>query len=476
MRNSRYIPTSLRIPAIFIVALLSASFFSGADNYDYDTDLLTARFHKDRREALRALMPDSSVAVFFANPVRNRANDVDYDYHADPNLFYLTGLREPNAMLIVFKEKQKIDTMFTNEILFVQDRNPKEEAWTGRRLGAQGAKAKLQISSVLTGKSFENLQVSWGKYRKVFYFDISEQTADDPMDTGELADFVKKFQRSTAKNQNNDTQNLPVYIAMLRQVKQPEEMTILRKAIEISNEAHIELMRALEPGMAEYEAQAIVEFEFRRRGAEAVGYPSICGAGENSCVLHYVTNRKPMNKNNLIVVDAGAEYHGYTADITRTLPTAGTFSTEQKAIYDIVLEAQEAGIRECKTGREFRGPHKAAVAVVKKRLMELGVITKEEDFVRYFFHGTSHYLGLDVHDAGLYGRLEAGNVITVEPGIYIPEGSPCDPKWWNIGVRIEDDVLITTGEPEVLSGTIPKTTAAIEKLMAEKSYLNGRKE
>jgi Xaa-Pro aminopeptidase len=158
------------------------------------------------------------------------------------------------------------------------------------------------------------------------------------------------------------------------------------------------------------------------------------------------------------------------------LPVDGKFSAEEKAIYNIVLEAQEAGIAVSRPGNEFRAPHKAAVAVVKKRLMELGIITKEEDFQRYFFHGTSHYLGLDVHDPGLYGRLQPGNVITVEPGIYIPEGSPCDPKWWNIGVRIEDDILITTGDPENLSGTIPKTIPEIEVMMQVESYLNRRPE
>jgi len=179
-----------------------------------------------------------------------------------------------------------------------------------------------------------------------------------------------------------------------------------------------------------------------------------------------------MTKNDLIVVDAGAEYHGYTADITRTLPSNGKFTPEQAAIYNIVLEAQEAGIQASRTGNEFRAPHKAAVNVIKKRLKQLGIIEKEEDFILYFFHGTSHYLGLDVHDPGMYGVLKPGNVITVEPGIYIPEGSPCDPKWWNIGIRIEDDLLVTAGDPEVLSDKVPKTIDAIEKMMAEESYLN----
>jgi Xaa-Pro aminopeptidase len=352
------------------------------------------------------------------------------------------------------------------------DRDPKAESWHGRRLGKDGAKDKLDLNSVITGGSFLSMNVNWKQYKKVFFFPMPSDVRDDADDPNDLSELIRKFRTGIAKNANNDSLHLDEYLSMMRQIKQPAELVLMRKAITISGEAHIELMKAVEPDMTEYQVQAIVEYEFKKRGAESVGYPSICGAGENTCILHYTTNRKPMDKNNLIVVDAGAEYHGYTADITRTLPASGKFSPEQKAIYDIVLEAQEAGIKECVPGNEFRAPHKAAVKVIKKRLKELGIISNDEDYIKYFFHGTSHYLGLDVHDAGLYGKLEGGNVITVEPGIYIPEGSPCDPKWWNIGIRIEDDVLITDSKPDVLSGFIPKTTVDIEKMMAEKSYLN----
>jgi Xaa-Pro aminopeptidase len=453
--------------------LIFALCFSGkTEGPDYDTDLLSAEFHKDRREALRALMPDSSVAVFFSNPLHTRANDVDYDFHQDPNLYYLSGLREPNAVLLVFKEKRKIDSLFTDEILFVQKRSPKLESWTGKRLGPAGAKTQLRVNTVLEGKEFSNLGIDYSKFSKVLCAALPDDVRDDKYDDADLFSMVEYFRKRTEKTRNVDALRLGECMAILRQIKTQAEMVLLRKAIEISNQAHMELMRAVDSTWTEYQVQAAIQYEFMKRGAEACGYPSICGAGENSCILHYVTNRKPMDRNDLIVVDCGAEYHGYTADITRTLPANGKFSPAQKSIYDIVLEAQLAGIAQCKTGNEFRDPHKAAVAVVKKRLKELGIIQKEEDYVLYFFHGTSHYLGLDVHDAGLYGPLQPGNVITVEPGIYIPAGSPCDPKWWNIGVRIEDDVLITSGEPENLSGSVPKTTADVEKMMAEDSYLN----
>lgn len=457
----------------FLPFLIFISAGGDDDHYDYDKDLLSPLFHSERREALRRLMPDSSVAVFFAAPIRNRANDVDYDYHPDPDFYYLTGLREPNAMLFIFKEKQAFDTLFTNELLLVQDRNPREESWTGRRLGAEGAQKKSQINRVLSVRAFESLQIDYSRFTKVFAKKLPEDVRNDTEDPADLYDLLARFGRRTAKITLDDL-GLNKYMAMLRQVKQTQEIILLRKAIDISCAAHIEVMKALESGMGEYEAQAILEYEFRRRGSETVGYPSICGGGENSCILHYITNRKPLIGSNMLVLDAGAEYHGYTADITRTLPVDGTFSPEERIIYEIVLQAQEAGIAASRPGNEFRAPHKAAVNIIKKRLSELGIISNEEDFGQYFFHGTSHYLGLDVHDAGLYGRLEPGNVITVEPGIYIPQGSPCDPKWWNIGVRIEDDILITEGDPENLSGIIPKTVADIEAMMQKDSYLNQR--
>jgi Xaa-Pro aminopeptidase len=454
-------------------AFLFIAAVSSDDHYNYDTDFLTPAFHHDRREALRNLMPDSSVAVFFSNPLFIRSNDVEFDFHQEPNLYYLTGLCEPSSALIVFSDKQKLDTTVTDEILYVQDRDASREVWTGRRLGAAGAKEKLGVNTVVTSSQFSNLNINWKKFKKVFFFPLPA-IANDPDDLYDVSELVASFKRSVRGNTNIDTTHLELFMDKMRQIKEPAELVLMRKAIRISGESHIDLMKALQADMTEYQAQAIVEYGFKMRGAEAVGYPSICGAGENSCILHYTTNRKSFDNGNLIVVDAGAEYHGYSADITRTLPVNGKFSPEQKLIYDIVLDAQAAGIKQCMAGKEFRAPHNAAVDVIKKRLKALGIITKDEDYSLYFFHGTSHYLGLDVHDAGMYDKLEPGNVITVEPGIYIPEGSPCDPKWWNIGVRIEDDVLITDALPEELSGFIPKTTLDIEKTMAEKSFLNGK--
>jgi Xaa-Pro aminopeptidase len=443
----------------------------------YDTDLLTKEFHQGRREAVRKGLPDSSCAVFFSNPERIRANDTKFIYHQDPNFYYLTGLNEPNSLLIIFKEPQTFcDTIVTTELIFVQNRNPLQESWTGKRLGIEGVVKQLGFKQALLNDEFADFKIDFEKFYKVYHLELFDDAHDDKNNKGDLSSLIRHFKEKTTYSRKNlDAFNLYALMASLREIKLPEELVLMRKAIDMTCSAHAEVMKALVPDMKEYQAQAVVEYMFRNEGSEYVGYPSIVGGGENSCILHYETNRKMLTGSDLLVIDAGAEYHGYTADVTRTLPVDGSFSPEEKAIYYIVLEAQEAGIKASKVGVEFRAPHKAAVSVIQKRLKELGIIKESNDFMNYFFHGTSHYLGLDVHDAGNYGRLAVGNIITVEPGIYIPAGSPCDPKWWNIGIRIEDDILITEGEPENLSGKLPKKVEEIEALMKEESFFNRAK-
>lgn len=439
----------------------------------YDKDLLTKEFHRARRDSLRNLLPDSSVAVFFANPVRNRANDVDFQFHQDPNFYYLTGLREPDAMVLIFKEKISLDSFETDEIIFVQPLDPSEEVWLGRRYGTQGVKDILGFSNVFENKEFSAFTLDFNRFKKVYSITPEDDVRDDKSDRGDLYSLVNHFRLKTEKHKSkNNSWGLSNMMAKLREIKTPEELVLLKKAVEISCQAHKEMIRAVHGNMTEYEAQAIIEYGFKFRGAEYTGYPSIVGSGENSCILHYSTNRRPFSNKDMVLVDAGAEYHGYTADITRTVPTDGKFSEEEKAIYNIVLEAQEAGIKKCRAGAGFREPDVAAREVIAKRLKELSIIKSEFESMTYFNHGTSHYLGLDVHDPGTYGKLKPNSVITVEPGVYIPEGSNCDPRWWNIGVRIEDDILITTGDPVNLSISIPRTIEEVEKLMEEESVFN----
>jgi len=435
----------------------------------FETDHLPASFFVKNRQALRDSMPKNSVAILFSNPVRNRSNDVDYEYHQDPNFYYLTGLTEPHAAVIIYKEEQEFnDELKTNEILFLQKKDKRDEVWTGKRLGIDGAVLKLGINTAMENEEFLNFENAYENFDKVLIF----TAIDDVKNTdkkGDLFGLLQSFNATTQNLNNLNTRDLHIIMASLRQIKSPLEIALMRKAIDITCDAQIELMKALNPNMTEYQSEAIVEYIFKKNGAEYPGFPSIMGGGENSCIIHYNSNRKKLTGKDLLVSDIGAEYHGYTADVTRTLPVNGHFSKEEEIIYNIVLKAQQAGIDSCKVGNKFWTPHNAATKIITAELMALGIIEKYYHVQRYFMHGTSHYLGLDVHDVGLNGRLEPGNVITIEPGIYIPKGSKCDPKWWGIGIRIEDDILITINGPENLSAKAPRTIEEIEALMKESS-------
>ena len=449
-----------RLPVLFF-CMLSLTAVAQWD----DSDRLSYEFHRGRREALRALLPEKSAAVFFANPVRNRNNDVDFQYAQHPDFFYLTGCTEPDAVFVIFKEPRNIDGINVGEVLFVQDRDPKQEIWTGRRMGVEGVKTMLRIPAAYTGTQWKDFGINWSALDEV-YVRYPESPNDTKKGDADLADLVNYFKEAMAKAKKEpNTGALQGFMARLREVKTQEEIRLLQKAMDISIEGFISMMQKARPGMKEFEAQAEVEYAAKRNGAEYMGYPSICGSGENGCVLHYTFNRKSSGANELLLADMGAEYHGYTADITRTIPVDGSFSPEQKLIYLLVFDAQNAGIAACKKGADFRASHRAAMEVVTKGLMQLGIIQNESVASRYFMHGTSHYLGLNVHDAGTYGPLKPGTVMTVEPGIYIPSGSPCDPKWWNIGIRIEDDILVTDGEPLIMTGALPRSPEAIEAVM-----------
>ena len=249
-------------------------------------------------------------------------------------------------------------------------------------------------------------------------------------------------------------------------------MALLRKAVDISCMGHNEALKAMRPQMSEREVQGIQEFVHKKYGAEEVGYNSIVGSGDNGCVLHYMENNKTRIGNEMIVMDVAAEDHGYTADVTRSEPPNGKFSTEQKAIYQLVYDAQEAAFRKLKDGVKWSEASIAAREVIATGLIKLGITKNKEDNRKYYPHGLSHHIGLDVHDRSYSDTLRKGMVITIEPGIYIPSGSPCDKKWWGIGVRIEDDVLIRENDYELLSILSPRSIGEIEKLMAEQSVLN----
>lgn len=486
-----------KLSALLILAFVCTAIAQNGNPNDY----LSAQFHKERREALRKKMPKNSVAVFFGNAIRNRANDVDFVYHQDPNFYYLTGYKEPNCVLVIFSDNQTNKEGKTyNELLYVQEKNPKAEQWTGIRLGVDGAKKTLGFEDALNGKEFLNSGIDFYSFSNIFFTDFKDDYRDSKKEDANLYKLIGSFKsqigytvkkaepktktdsniqnevnttKSIApKKTNLNTETLSVYMASLREIKSKEEMALLTKAVRISAMGQCETMKAMHPGMSETEIQGIHEFVYKKYGSEYEGYPSIVGAGNNGCVLHYIENSKMKVENDLVLMDLGAEYHGYTADVTRTIPANGKFSPEQKIIYDLVYEAQEAGITTVKIGNSFDAPDKAAREIITNGLLKLGIIKTAEESRKYFPHGTSHHIGLDVHDPGMYNTFEKNMVLTVEPGIYIPNGSDCDKKWWGIAVRIEDDILVTDNVPVNLSADAPRKSNEIEALMAEKSILD----
>tara|TARA_B110000503_G_C7169303_1_gene423520 strand:- start:2936 stop:4564 length:1629 start_codon:yes stop_codon:yes gene_type:complete len=510
------------------------------------TDFLSKEFHKARRAALREKMPPNSVAIVFANSVRNRANDVDYVFHQDPNFYYLTGYREPNAVLVLFSEFQMGDKEISyNEILYVQKRDARAEQWNGKRLGIEGAKTTLGFEMALNAEDFVNTNIDLKKFDRIFIEKFEDDYRNSSKNSAEVYDLVHSFKQNSGYNIKNvlspmkkqiyelvkstsientanvaqiigralaydptlsadedlmqfkeatdtklkkelqqkiilkleaktnvDISFLSKNMATLREVKTAEEMVLLTKAVRISAVGQIEVMKAMKPHMSETELQGIHEFVYKKYGAEYEGYPSIVGAGNNGCILHYIENNKTKVGDELVLMDLGAEYRGYTADVTRTIPANGKFTTEQKEIYNVVYNAQEAGIALYTIGESMAAPNQAARKVINAGLLALGIIKTLDEKHPYFPHGTSHHIGLDVHDPGNYGAFEENMVVTMEPGIYIPIGSACDEKWWSIGIRIEDDILVTKTTPINLSGEAPRTVKAIEDMMAKESVLN----
>ncbi|MBC5774390.1 aminopeptidase P N-terminal domain-containing protein [Pontibacter sp. KCTC 32443] len=459
---------AIRLCVLLVWATITAATAQSRVSPDKPSDTLDKEFHRQRREQLRKQLPARSVAVFFAAPVRNRSNDVDHYYHQDPDFYYLTGYTEPNAVLIVYAEPQTINGKQVKELLFVQPNNAQAELWNGKRLGVEGSAATLGITTQ-PNTAFKSY-LDKADLQQVYIKPLPTDVRDDERDNADLYSLVEQFR---AKNVKADEKALEIVMGQMREEKTPEEINLLRKAVTISALGQIEVMKAMQPNMSELEVQGLHEFVHNKYGAHHVGYPSIVGAGNNGCVLHYIESGKPSISNNeLVLMDVGAEYKGYTADVTRTIPANGKFSPEQKAIYELVLKAQDAGIEQCKVGNDFSAPGQAAQEVIAEGLVKLGIIKNKSEARRYFPHGTSHYIGLDVHDAGTYGPFKANSVITVEPGIYIPDGSPCDKKWWGIGIRIEDDILITDKGWENLSKLAPRTVADIEKAMAQPSALD----
>lgn len=446
---------------------------------DLPTDYLSKEFHAGRRDALRKIMPDNSVAVVMAYPTRTFSNDVEYFYHQNPDMYYFSGYREPHSLLLIFKEQQKgEDGSSYNEMIFVQKKNVVAEQWTGRRLGTEGAQKKLGIAHAFNGEDFATAKIDFSKFDKIIFDRFPDDVGNSRYEQADLFDLIRQFKAKAniteeyAKDKRYDTRLFRELTGQLREIKTPEEMDLLRKAVEISCRGQNEVMKSVHPGMSEMEIQGLHEYVHKKYGAEGVGYGSIVGAGANGCVLHYMENTKTKIGNDLLLMDVGAEYHGYTADVTRTIPANGKFSAEQKIIYNLVYEAQEAAFRTLKDGAKWSDASKAARGVIADGLFKLGIITDKSEVGTYYPHGLGHHIGLDVHDRNFSQTLKKDMVITIEPGIYIPPDSKCDKKWWNIAVRIEDDALITQNGFELLSSFAPRKVEEIEKMISEKSALD----
>ncbi len=435
----------------------------------YDRDHLPADFHRGRRDAVRAALPPSGVAVVLGGVQAGGPMDDLQEFSQDPYLYYLTGTQEAGSALVLVPEGVLVDGRRVREVLFVPPRSPSEEIWLGRRFGPERAQEILGVELAVPNSRFQEIvrPLLAREDRPALLLPFPPAVAPST----ELAEQMGVLAEAAEDREGAfDATTLPAVLDSLREVKTPEEMVLLRRAVDITAAAYREALRAMEPGWAEYEIEAVIEYTFRSRGSERPGFPSIVGSGENTVLLHYDTNRRVTRPGDLVVMDIGASYRGYTADVTRTVPVDGRFNPEQRAIYEIVLEAQEAGIAAVRAGASFGAPGQAASRILARGLAGLGLLRGPDDFTglrRFFPHGTSHYLGLQVHDVGSYRVLRPGMVITVEPGIYIAPAEDVDPKWWNVGVRIEDDVLVTDGRPEVLSDGAPKDPDEIEAVMAE---------
>jgi len=415
--------------------------------------------YSDRRKRFMEKM-DGGVAIFRAPEMRDRK------YLPDKDFYYLTGFDEPNAVCLLAPDHKE-----HKFALFVRPKDEKQEIWHGRRAGVEGAKQDFGADEAYPiDKLDEDLTKYLNGINKIYY-----QMGSDEDFNQKIVGLMKRYRPHTLI----DTGEI---LHEMRLLKSTSELNLMRKAAEITEMAHREAMKAVKPGMYEYELEALIDYIFRKNGAVGSAFPTIVGAGSNSTILHYATNNCQIQDNALVLIDAAAEYQYYDADVTRTIPANGKFSDIQKAIYNIVLEAQFAAIEMVKPGNRLEDFHNKAVQVITEGLIKLGFLSGEVDELiesekhkKIYMHNTGHWLGMDSHDVGkrkIEGQsriLEPGMVLTVEPGIYISKDTEdVPPEYWGIGVRIEDSVLVTEDGNEVLTAGIPKTIEDIERFMREK--------
>ena len=420
------------------------------------------------------------IAVFPAAPVAVRNSDVEHEYRQDTDFYYLTGFEEPHAVAVLAPNHPQ-----HKFVLFVQPKDREREVWTGWRAGDEGAKRDYGADAAFTiDKLDEELPKLAEKADRIYYRFGSDPTFDE-----RLVGFMRHFQRQRQREGTGPTSVIDPaeLLHEMRLIKTPDELELLRQAIEITCDGHIAAIESLKPGICEYELDATIRYVFRKNGSPRCGYATIVGSGANATVLHYTVNNRRIEDGDLVLIDAGAEFGYYTGDVTRTLPATGRFTADQAVLYQLVLDAQLEAINTIRPDATFIEPHDRAVRVLTEGMVRLGLLDGEVDklvaegkFKKFFMHRTSHWLGMDVHDAGPYKvgdewrRLAPGMVMTVEPGLYIADDADdVDPRYRGIGIRIEDDVLVTENGNEVLSARVPKTVSDIERAMKVSDQVRG---
>ena len=429
-----------------------------------------------RRKNLMGMMDKHTIAIIPGAREVTRSRDTEYPFRQNSDLFYLTGFEEPDAVLVLVPGRRQGQV-----VLFCRERDPDMELWNGYRLGPEGAVAYLGVDDAFPIDDLDEILPGLIEGTQRIYYSMGHYDVFDQRVIG-WVNQIRKLVRTGAAPPADFT-DLAFLLHEQRLIKSAAEVRVMRKAGEISAAAHVRAMQECQPGRYEYHLEAAIQHTFAEHGARFPAYNSIVGSGANACVLHYTENASKMRAGDLVLIDAGCEYQGYAADITRTFPVSGKFSTEQRAIYDVVLEAQRAAIAKVRPGNTWNQPHDATVRVITRGLIKLGLLRgKERELIKaeayrdFYMHRAGHWLGLDVHDVGEYrvdGRwrqLEPGMVLTIEPGIYIAADNTKVPKRWRgIGVRIEDDVVVTEQGCDVLTGDVPKRADEIEALMLQAS-------
>ena len=434
--------------------------------------MITAKEFARRRKELMSLMSPDSIAIIPAAPERVRSRDTLFPYRQDSDFMYLSGFPEPEAVMVLIPGRKH-----GQFILFCRDRDPSREIWDGFRAGPDGACEQYAADDAFPIDDIDDILPGMIEGRERVYYAVGKDQQFD----AQLMEWVNNIRKRARAGASPPAEfvDLDHLLHELRLFKSAAEIRTMHRSGKVAARAHVRAMKACRPGMYEYQLQAEIEHEFAMAGASFPAYSSIVGSGANGCVLHYIENSAELKDGDLVLIDAGCELDGYASDVTRTFPVNGTFSAEQKAIYDIVLEAQHAAIDATQPGNHWNEPHDITVRIITGGLRELGLLKgsldeliEKEAYRDFYMHRAGHWLGMDVHDVGDYKveqqwrLLEPGMVTTVEPGIYIAaDNKKVAKKWRGIGIRIEDDVAITQKGNKVLTADAPKAVDDIEQLM-----------